>query len=457
MADQLQFRRGTTSEMLGFTGAQGEVVVDTDKKALVVQDGITAGGFPTATSDQVVNGTFYFNEDAGSAANAYILVPKANTNVPTSYFDGVQFGFVSIHPNTGASTANFQGLGVKNIKYRGGIDPAAGDIFGRVTLIFDTANDWLELQRKATAPLPQIRQIGGSVGSNQLTVTLDPAVIDFRSVTLNSGTVNSRTTVATQSLIVPAGATLGTINGVLSQIVALAIDNAGTVELAVVNRSGGINFDETNLISTTAISAASSSSNVVYSAVARSNVPFRVLGYVQSTQATAGTWSSAPSQVQGQGGQSLIQSMLGSAQNTTSGTAIDFTGLPPGIKRLTVLLNRVSSNGTSNFLIQLGSGAIQTTGYVGSAGGSTVAASTAGHITYGGAAAATTQQGAITFHLSSAFSWVGSGSVALDNASTTSASGSSVTLAGIIDRIRLTTVGGTDVFDAGSVNVIYEF
>lgn len=46
MAQQVQFRRGTTAEHSTFTGAIGEVTVDTDKDVVVVHDGSTAGGFP---------------------------------------------------------------------------------------------------------------------------------------------------------------------------------------------------------------------------------------------------------------------------------------------------------------------------------------------------------------------------------------------------------------------------
>ncbi len=112
---------------------------------------MTPGGFALATQTQVFNGTFYFNDDTsgGSVANAYILAPKANTNAPTQYLDGQQFGFTTGNANTGASTATFSGLGVKSLKYRGGVDPAAGDIFGRDYLIYDATNDWFEIQRKA--------------------------------------------------------------------------------------------------------------------------------------------------------------------------------------------------------------------------------------------------------------------------------------------------------------------
>lgn len=305
MADQLQLRRGNTAQNLVFTGAAGELVVDTTKNQLRVHNGITAGGFPAATSAQVTDGTFYYNEDVGSAANAYILVPKSNTNFPSSYQDGVQFGFVSIHSNTGPSTANFQGLGVKSLKYPGGVDPLAGEIFGRVYLIYDSVNGWLEIQRRALGPPPQIRTIGASVSSNAMTTTLAPCVIDFRSASLGSGVISSQSVTATLSLVVPSGATLGTTSATQSRIMLLAILSGANVELAVVNLSGSVNLDETTLINTTAITSGATLANAIYSTTARSGVPFRVLGYIESTQATAGAWATVPSTVQGSGGQAM--------------------------------------------------------------------------------------------------------------------------------------------------------
>lgn len=305
MADQLQLRRGTTAQNLLFTGAQGEVIVDTDKNSLVVHNGSTAGGFPLASTRQLYDATFYYNEDAGSAADAYILTPKANTISPSAYLGGIQFGFVTTHPNTGPSTATFQGLGVKSLKFPGGVDPIAGELSGRVYLIYDEVNGWLEIQRKAVAATPQIRSITASVAGSALTVGLLPCGIDFRASTLSSGLVQSRNIVSTVSITVPSGATLGTANAVASRLVILAIFGPVNVELAVVNIAGGNNLDETTLINTTAISAASTASNVIYSTTARSGVPFRVVGFVDSTQATAGAWASAPTTVQGEGGQAL--------------------------------------------------------------------------------------------------------------------------------------------------------
>jgi hypothetical protein len=111
----------------------------------------------------------------------------------------------------------------------------------------------------------------------------------------------------------------------------IAINNGGTVELAVVNLSGGNNLDETTLITTIAEggAGAADSANVIYSTTARTSVPFRVVGAIISTQATAGTWATAPSTIQGTGGQAFtsLQSLgFGQTwQNLTGSRALATT------------------------------------------------------------------------------------------------------------------------------------
>jgi hypothetical protein len=62
MAKRVQFRRGTTAQHAAFIGAPGEITVDTDKKVVVVHDGVTAGGFPASiNSNPTFNGTATFN------------------------------------------------------------------------------------------------------------------------------------------------------------------------------------------------------------------------------------------------------------------------------------------------------------------------------------------------------------------------------------------------------------
>jgi hypothetical protein len=158
-----------------------------------------------------------------------------------------------------------------------------------------------------TVTVKQIQSVSASVAANALTVTLNPTTLDFRSNSLTNGAINTRSIVSAISLTISSGSTLGTINGIASRIAILAIDNNGTVELAAVNMAGGVNLDETTLINTTAEggAGAADSATVVYSQSARTGVPFRVVGYVESTQATAGTWVTAPTLIQGYGGQAM--------------------------------------------------------------------------------------------------------------------------------------------------------
>ena len=75
MAKLLKLRRGTTSQHSSFTGAEGEVTVDTDKETLVVHDGSTAGGHPVAAQDManVPAGTILGTqlENSGVSAGQY--------------------------------------------------------------------------------------------------------------------------------------------------------------------------------------------------------------------------------------------------------------------------------------------------------------------------------------------------------------------------------------------------
>lgn len=152
-----------------------------------------------------------------------------------------------------------------------------------------------------------IQPINATVASNAMTITLNPTTLSFRSQTAGSGTVSTRTISSPLSITVPTSATLATVSNIQSKIVVLCIDNSGTPELAVVNISGGLQIDETNLISTTIISSSATSDAVYYSSTNTiTSMPYRVVGYVESTQTTAGTWAAAPTNVQGVGGQALV-------------------------------------------------------------------------------------------------------------------------------------------------------
>ena len=196
-----------------------------------------------------------------------------------------------------------------------------------------------------------IQSISASVAANALTITLNPTTLDFRSTTGSSGTVTPVTLSTAVTLVVPSGATLGTVSGNQSQLIVLAINNAGTIELAVVNISGGAALND-GVVTTTAISAGSSSNTAFYSTTARTDVAYRVVGYILSTQSTAGTWATAPSYVQGFGGIALTGlNSLGFGQNwvnLSSSRAWGTTYYNTGTKPIFVFATAQSPNAGNN-------------------------------------------------------------------------------------------------------------
>lgn len=151
---------------------------------------------------------------------------------------------------------------------------------------------------------------------------------------------------------------------------------------------------------------------------------------------------------------------------TTSGATIDFTGIPTGVKRVSMLFDGMSTTGTSAIGFQLGpDAAVETTGYNGAgiAFGNTVVGSLLSFtniatIQAGSGTGSAVWYGEITFRLRDATNniWVWT-SMGWDsfNVNLSMATGKKA-LAGVLGRVRLTTTGGTDTFDAGSITIVYE-
>ena len=150
----------------------------------------------------------------------------------------------------------------------------------------------------------------------------------------------------------------------------------------------------------------------------------------------------------------------GTAVASTSGTSIDFTSIPSWVKRITVMFNGVSTSGTSNLQVQLGtSGGLQTTSYTSGAwtSNTTNANATSGFLVSAQTTAAYVLDGIVTICLlnSATGLWVYSSAGAIYN-NGSQVGGGNKTLSGTLDRVRITTVNGTDTFDAGSINILYE-
>ena len=151
----------------------------------------------------------------------------------------------------------------------------------------------------------------------------------------------------------------------------------------------------------------------------------------------------------------------GTAVASTSGTAIDFTGIPSWAKRITVMFNEVSISGTANILIRLGtSGGFESSGYESQTAvvntASNTANSTAGFIIYGNLAAKELS-GIMTISNLSGNIWTASGTFSsLGGTNSVAISGGKKQTSSVLDRIQILASNGTDTFDLGSINIMYE-
>jgi hypothetical protein len=197
---------------------------------------------------------------------------------------------------------------------------------------------------------------------------------------------------------------------------------------------------------------ASTSSGLVQTADTSGTIDFQSSGATKLTVSTSGT-----SIAQYTPATSLITS--DTVKASTSGTSIDFTGIPSWVKRITINFSGVSTNGTSNYLIQLGdSGGIETTGYLGAANdiGNALYTSFTNGFGVISTLAANVWHGSIVISLIGSNNWAASYVLAKSNNSGACYGGFSKTLSDVLTQVRITTVNGTDTFDAGSINILYE-
>lgn len=173
-------------------------------------------------------------------------------------------------------------------------------------------------------------------------------------------------------------------------------------------------------------------------------------GKVLTTDGTTASW-----------GSSVIR---GTAAASTSGTEVDFTGIPSWVRRVTVVLRNVSTNGTSNLVVRVGSGSYETTGYSSGASVFSASATVGTQITNGFPFEVTTasllstaaREGSMTITNITDNVWVASSTIGYSAGNLVAAmGGGSISLAGVLDRVRLTTPAG-NTFDAGTVNIFWE-
>lgn len=432
--------------------------------------------------------------------------------------------FTASAANTTAVTLNLDGLGAKAVrKISGGTDVAliAGDIpaGARVDVVYSAAANsaaggWIIIGSSAGLPaatnaqaatatsttvaltpanLAQERgfsndpfinlSLSASVGSSALTIAVkgqdgndpsatNPVYVSFRSATLTSGLNAQLAITSALSLVISSGSTLGMTSAVAATLAIGIVNDAGTARLAIQNPTSLPLVD--GIVSTTAEggAGAADSAGVFYTGTAATSKAITYVGFAIVTEATAGTWATTPSVVQVANAAAATNAISpgglkpGSATATTSGTSVPFPAIPPWVKRITAQFAGVSTNGTSNILLRVGSGSTSSSGYLGStstvANGNVTAANlfTTGisftHDT--GVSATSIFHGSIVLSLldSSTNAWVVSGILGRSETAATHQQGYSLTLAGALDRVVLTTANGTDAFDAGKMNIILE-
>jgi hypothetical protein len=153
--------------------------------------------------------------------------------------------------------------------------------------------------------------------------------------------------------------------------------------------------------------------------------------------------------------------VAGTAVASTSGTSIDFTSIPSWVKRVTVMFQGVSTNGTSQVMVQLGtSSGVTSSGYLGTASyfGSNASNFSSGFLLgdTSSAQAVYVRHGTMVINLLGSNNWCETGIIGVSHSAFNLFSAGSVSLAATLDRVRITTVNGTDTFDAGTINILYE-
>jgi hypothetical protein len=231
----------------------------------------------------------------------------------------------------------------------------------------------------------------------------------------------------------------------------LVINPAGTLATGTITMpaspSDGMTITVESTQQVTALTMSGNGGTVVGSAVQL--IPNQPLSWVYRLSNT--TWYPF------RGGVGRATNLVsGTSVASTSGTAITFSSIPSWVKRITVLFNGVSTSGTSLVQVQIGAGSVTTSGYSSNAQSSGAnSAPTTGFGVDTSGSAAYARGGALRISNITGNTWVADGVVGAIGTFSAAIVGY-IALSGTLDRVVVTTVGGTDTFDAGSINILYE-
>lgn len=273
---------------------------------------ITQTAADTFTGRTITAGSSKVSVTNGSGVSGNPTVDVTESNILINNLGGTPLSIATGGTGQITATAAFDALAPTttngDLIYHNGTDnvrlPIGTD--GQALTVSSGVPSWAAVTPTLDSSVDQLNlALSCSVGSSALTIALkdkagsDPSVgspvkIAFRNSTATNGTYNARSVTSSLSVVVSSGSTLGHSSGVASDIFIYAIDNAGTVELAVSSTL----FETFGTKTTTAEggAGAADSATVLYSTTARSNVPVRLLGKLVSTQTTAGTWAAVPTE-----------------------------------------------------------------------------------------------------------------------------------------------------------------
>lgn len=397
-----------------------------------------------ASAGQVQDGGMQFL----SSVSGTNTITASITPTPSAYAAGQRFSFIVGTTNTGAVTLNVSSLGAKSIKKRasgGKVDITAADLVANTDaeVLYDGTDFVLETARTYSH--------GADIASAS-TINLDTATGDLvdvtgttaiTAITLAEG--EERTVRFTgiltlthgASLVLPGSANITTAAGDFAIFRGYA---SGVVRCVSYSPLTGA------AIASIPKSLVTTAGDTIYATGA--STPARLAIGTARQVLTVNAGATAPAWAN--------PITLGTPQASTSGTSIDFTGIPAGVRRITIMFNGVSTNGTSVVIVQLGdAGGFETTNYLGS---NSTANFSSGFAPDGITNASAVRHGVMTLALedSSDFTWVFGSMIGRSDSVGSFVSAGMKSLSEVLTQVRITTAGGVDTFDAGEINIQYE-
>lgn len=427
-----------------------------------------------ARASQVQDSSLLWCSTAGGTADAFTLTPSPAI---TAYAAGQAFHFLAVGTNTGAVTVNVSSVGAKAVQASGSALTGGEIVSGKLYAI---RYDGTQFQLECVSVTPFIATLLNDSNAVAALATLGARGI-ADDVTLAAGkviifegatddafetTLSAADPTADRTITLPDQtgtvkvmargtdiASAGTIN--LTTATGDIVDVTGTTAITAITLADGI---ERTVRFTGALTLTHGASLVLPSAANISTADGDVAtfrGYAAGVvRCTA---------YQKASGQAIVGSgiTLGTATASTSGTSIDFTSIPAGTKRITINFSGVSTNGTSVPILQLGdSGGVENTGYTGTIETASSRSSfTDGFKLVGVGSAAWAMDGRVVLELldDATNTWTATIAISGDNAAAAAYTGAGAkSTSATLDRVRITTQGGADTFDAGKINIQYE-